>query len=203
MKKLVAIIVLSLCLITPSQATDSTNQKYYVDVVFCFTDKKVEIYPPAGPAGQNISNKKVTKNSWMYPVLQDSHCMINKGFKRFEGIDGYKKYAKWFKSNVGGYKKPQLAIQMERNIVFAESNCRYPYYSVYQCEEVFYDEKGSYVKNPSKKFRVIYEIKPNISLDNVDDYVLDKLLEAAKNFREKKITEAEFDQIKDEILKML
>ena len=38
---------------------------------------------------------------------------------------------------------------------------------------------------------------------SLDKKTLDKLLNAAKDFREKRITESEFDQIKDDILKTL
>ncbi len=38
---------------------------------------------------------------------------------------------------------------------------------------------------------------------NIDELTLNKLLQAAKDFREKRITESEFDRVKDDILKTL
>ena len=37
----------------------------------------------------------------------------------------------------------------------------------------------------------------------IDELTLNKLLQAAKDFREGRITEVQFDQVKDEILKTL
>ena len=37
-------------------------------------------------------------------------------------------------------------------------------------------------------------------IDTIDEAVLDKLLNSAKDFREGRITESEFDRIKDDIL---
>jgi|TARA_Y100000031_G_C8071605_1_gene315354 hypothetical protein len=195
MKKILAVLILIFTLPTPSQADD----KYYIDINFCFTDKTIEIFDP-DPV--SFSQKKIKKNSWMYPILPDSQCMRNKNFKRYKGTEGYQKYIKWYRSNIVD-NKPKLAVQLKRYIVFEKTKCRYPYFSVYPCIEIFFDEKGSYVVNPSKKFKVMYEIKPNVSLDNVDEISLDKLLKAAQDLREEKITREEFYKIKDKVFDAL
>ncbi len=218
MKKLLAIIILSLCFITPSQAEKVfrvCSSDYRSASVY-----KIDKIPEKKNARKNCVYVDRTKarQLWSWLNMQSTWVSYSEwmGAKSKKGgiVVEYNNDEIGFKHAIfkNVFSKKQYKVETEININdieaknSAKKKCEISSNRPEGCflyEFRIEEPAGSYCElcGYEKQINEAYHIKKIIN--PLDQKTLNKLLKAAKDFKEKKITESEFDQIKNDILKTL
>ena len=224
MKKLLAIIILSLCFITPSQADEifAVCSNDYRWVSISKTDKipgkkmKESIrssincaYVDRIKARQlwawlNMQKGRVSYSEWMGAKARKGGVVIEFNIDEI----GYKQI---IYKNV--FSKKKYKVETEINISdneaknTAKKKCEISSNKPEGCFLYTFaiEERAGYYCGPCKGYEThineAYHLKKVI--DPIDEITLNKLSKAVKDFKEKKITVLEFERIKGDILKTL
>ena len=189
MKKLLAIIILSLCFITPSQANN--NHKNIVKVRWCQPYESVQY-----AFAQNAERVDYCKHKqFSYEEIMNLERMQINLKRTFKGKWRENYYPLCFKINAATLFSP---YSNQKKAGIAEEICKHGGAILLK----FDGKNYFYIGKKAEPLPRAKDDTRNIDYA-LDEITLNKLLKSAKDFREGRITESEFDRVKDDILKTL
>jgi len=181
MKKLLATIILSFCFITPSQANN--NHKNIVKVRWCQPYEGVQYAFPINAERVDYCKHK----QFSYKEVMNLPIMQKRVQKVYKG--------KW-KNNYF-----PLCYKINVRTLYSENG----YQTCAGGGAILLEYDGENYYYIGEKVEPLPRAKDDTrNIDYaLDEITLNKLLKSAKDFREGRITESEFDRVKDDILKTL
>jgi len=189
MKKLLTIVVLSLCFITPSQADD--NHKNIVKVRWCQPYKSVHY-----AFAKNAERIDYCKHKqFSYGEIMNLKIMKINLARTFKGNWKEDYYPLCYKINAATLFSP---YKNQKKAGIADQLCKHG-------GAILLEFDGKNYFYIGKKAEPLPRARDDTRhMDyNLDEITLNKLLKSAKDFRDGRITEIQFDQVKEEILKTL